>query len=68
MKSIKKFEFKNENSFKIIENGLSSNQLSQMELATLIGGDGYYYNNSSSGCNVACCPIVFDTPCEILFP
>lgn len=60
MKTIKKLELENENSFKIIENGLSANQLSKMELAILRGGsviDGYDYDYDPSlyACGIEMC-------------
>jgi len=55
MKSIKKLKLENESSFKIIENGLSSNQLSQMELATLRGGSDYGFDPTLYACGIEMC-------------
>jgi hypothetical protein len=52
MKSIKKLKFQPESSFRIIESGLSTNQLSRMELASIMGGMGNdYYDTAWCGVN-----------------
>jgi hypothetical protein len=61
MKSIKKLRLENENSFRIIESGLSTNQLSRLELSSLIGGVYNYVQDCSFFCPRDCfsngCPL-----------
>jgi hypothetical protein len=56
MKKIKKLEFTNDDSFKVIENGLSANQLSRFELASLTGGLGFDdYGYCGDTCGIKAC-------------